>query len=85
MNLAEKLAAAPANKTTRKGPPPVCEVYGPGDEDVWAVIQQRKADYQESWADIQRLVDELLGIERPIRNDRFRYHWTRKCDHWVQG
>jgi hypothetical protein len=82
MNLAQQIAAVPPSKTTRKGPPPVCEIYGPGDLEVLAVIQQRKTDYQESWADIQRLVDEVLGIERPIRNDKFRYHFTQKCGHW---
>lgn len=80
--LADKLAELPPARSTRKGPPPACEVYGDGDPDLSAVIEQRKTDHGESWADIQRLIDGLLGIETPIRPDRFRYHFTKKCIHW---
>jgi hypothetical protein len=82
MSIAKKLDALPSARTVKKGPPPVCEIYGPGDDELHTVIERRKAEYQESWADIQRLVDHLLGIKTPIKIDRFRYHFTRKCDHW---
>jgi hypothetical protein len=81
-SLAERLAKCPAERTTRKGPPPLCEIYGPGDGDLLAEIHRRKSEFGESWADIQRHLDGLLGIDKPIKNDRFRYHFTRKCDHW---
>lgn len=82
MTLAEKLTSAPpAPRATRKGPIAACDIYGPGDRAAYDVIQQRRAN-GEYWADVQRIVDEALGIEKPIRGDNFRYHWSGKCAHW---
>lgn len=81
MDVASKLAAAPPLKVTRKGPPPACEVYGPGDQAVVDVIDDRRRS-GETWQAIQRILDGILGIEKPIHNDKFRYHFTKKCGHW---
>lgn len=80
-DIASKLAAAPTIRLTRKGPPPACEVYGPGDTAVVDVIDERRLN-GETWVAIQHLLDGILGISKPIHNDKFRYHFTKKCGHW---
>jgi hypothetical protein len=81
MDIASKLAAAPTMKVARKGPPPACEIYGPGDDSVVQVIEQRRAN-GETWLVIQRILDEILDVPKAIHNDKFRYHFTKKCGHW---
>ena len=35
-----------------------------------------------SWAEAQRTIDALLGIEKPLKMDNFRYHWRGRCSHF---
>lgn len=66
----------------RKGPLGACDVYGPGDLEDWAAVTRlRRAP--NTWADAQVAVDTAAGIATPINDDRFRYHWSKKCDHWT--
>lgn len=82
--LAEQLADAPVPPPPRKGPPAKCSIYGEGDTDAADTID-RLREQGRTWMQVQGMVDKLLGVEQPIKNDLFRYHWRRKCDHWRHG
>ena len=81
-----RFAAIPTPKPVervRKGPSGVCHgVYPPAtDLDDWAEVERlRKAP--SNWREAQVVVDGMLGITEPIPNDKFRYHWRRKCFCW---
>lgn len=81
--LAEQLAAAPATGVRlRRGPTNVCgPIYAPDIEDAEAIDEFRNRP-GESWATAQNRFDKLLGVEKPIPNDKFRYHWRRRCFCW---
>lgn len=82
MDAATQFATAPtAPKATRKGPRPVCEVYGPGDVAIFHVLHERRAN-GETWVQVQTVLDSILGIKNPIHKDKFRYHWSGGCSHW---
>lgn len=84
-SLARKLAATPPStpvQRVRPGPQPVCRVYGTGDLEDWEAIQEFRNRPTESWRTTQRHWDGLLGITQPILNDKFRYHWKRRCSCW---
>jgi hypothetical protein len=81
--LATKLAnVAPEAVTgTRKGPEGACHGKYPADLDDWTEVHRLRA-HPSTWRDAQRIVDDALGITDPIANDKFRYHWNRKCWCW---
>jgi hypothetical protein len=81
MNLADALATAEVSQTrTRRGPAPECEIYGPGTVADFRAVDERRR--RTSWAEAQRTIDALLGVERPIKLDNFRYHWRARCSHF---
>jgi hypothetical protein len=68
----------------KRGPNNACfPRYGAGDLDDWNEIERLRNEGFE-WRDVQRTVDEKLGITEPIAPDKFRYHWRRKCYCWPQ-
>ena len=81
MDLADALSTAAVTQTrTRRGPAPECEVYGEGTVRDFRAVDARRQ--QTSWAEAQRTIDALLGIEKPIKLDNFRYHWRGRCSHF---
>ena len=82
--LAQSLATATIPTGIRKGPQAACHVYGAGDLEDWQALMALKAQGL-TWAQLQTMVDEQVGVERRIKLDQFRYHWNRKCDHWPHG
>lgn len=80
---AKKLAAAPpSSERVRRGPANQCEgVYEPDAEDAEAIDEFRKRP-NESWATAQTRFDQVKGVTKRIKNDKFRYHWRRKCFCW---
>lgn len=81
--LAGKLTAAESSgQRVRFGPPNVCSgVYDADLEDAQAIDEFRRRP-NESWATAQAMFDQLAGVTANIRNDKFRYHWRRKCWCW---
>ena len=79
-----KLAAIPQPKPAervRKGPSGACHGKYPADLEDWHEVERlRKAP--SNWREAQRVVDNALGIDEPIDNDKFRYHWRRRCFCW---
>lgn len=63
----------------RRGPTGACDVYGDGDLEDWAAVERLRTE--TSWALAQREVDATLKV-KSIDEDKFRYHWRRKCWHW---
>lgn len=81
MDLADALATADvAQRRTRPGPAPECGIYGEGTVRDYRAVDARRQ--RTSWAEAQRTIDELLGIETPIKLDNFRYHWRGRCSHF---
>ena len=81
MDLADALSTAAVTQTrTRRGPAPECEVYGEGKVHEYRAVNDRRL--RTSWAEAQRTLDLLLGIEKPIKLDNFRYHWRGRCSHF---
>jgi len=70
---------------TRRGPSGACQGKYPGcDLEDWAEVERLRAS-PSNWREAQRLVDEAFGVTDPIPNDKFRYHWRRKCWCWPVG
>ena len=82
MDAAQKFAAAPPADRIRKGPPPRCDIYGPGDPDLYRILHDRRINGNETWIQVQQVLDAVLGVATPIKSDLFRYHWSGKCGHW---
>lgn len=82
MSLSDKLAKTPVNyERSRRGPEPECTgVYPPGTLKDWEAVEARRL--RTSWTEAQIAVDKTLGVTDPILNDKFRYHWRRKCSCW---
>jgi hypothetical protein len=80
--VTEFAAAPPAQRLHRMGPAPKCEVYGRGDVRLYEILHARRNDMGETWAEVQAVLDGILGIEKPIHKDKFRYHWSGHCAHW---
>lgn len=81
MNLADALAsAAVVQQRTRRGPAPECEIYGDATLDDYRAVDARRR--RTSWAETQRVIDDLLKISAPIKLDNFRYHWRGRCSHF---
>lgn len=82
MSLADKLAAVPADgERPQRGPQGECaRIYGPGTLDDWQAVEDRRL--RTTWAIAQQHVDQALDVTDPIPNDKFRYHWRRKCYCW---
>lgn len=80
---AKKLASAPpSQQRIKRGPDNVCApVYEPDLEDAQAIDEFRRKP-TESWATAQAMFDTLIGAEVKIPNDKFRYHWRRRCFCW---
>ena len=78
-SLADITAANAAR--TRKGPPGACQGRYPADLDDWAEVERIRL--ATSWVEAQRVVDAQLGLSTPLHNDKFRYHWRRKCWCWT--
>lgn len=80
MDLADALSTVKVvAQPTRRGPVPDCDVYGDGTlKDYLAVDARRR---RTSWAEAQRAIDGLLGV-KPIKFDKFRYHWRGRCSHF---
>lgn len=84
MDALAEFAAAPPQPKIRKGPPPRCEIYGPGDPELYVLLHaKRHGEPTQSWSQVQVTLDGVLGITKPIHEDQFRYHWTGKCAHWA--
>lgn len=81
--IASKLAAAPpSGERVRRGPANQCfGVYAPDLEDAQAIDDFRRRP-SESWPSAQAMFDDLAGVTRKIPNDKFRYHWRRRCFCW---
>lgn len=75
-------AATPSGERVRRGPANQCfGIYEPDLEDAEAINEFRqRAD--QSWATAQVHFDGLAAVTRKIANDKFRYHWNRKCWCW---
>jgi hypothetical protein len=66
----------------RRGPTNVCGgVYDADIEDANAIEEFRRRG-GESWATAQAMFDKLADVQRKIPNDKFRYHWRRRCWCW---
>lgn len=81
--LAGKLKAVETEPVrVRRGPLNQCHsLYGDGDLDDFEAIQAKR-EAGLSWREVQELVDEQLGIEKPIGLEKFRYHFRRRCFCW---
>jgi hypothetical protein len=81
--LADKLAASPpSEERVRRGPSNRCsQIYDADLEDANAIDEFRKRP-TESWSTAQTRFDKLLGVTQKIPNDKFRYHWRRRCWCW---
>lgn len=83
--LASKIQTTPAPdaKPVKRGPDNCCfPLYGAGDlEDAQAVDALRVG---RTWRQVQEHVDKLVGIERHLPLDKFRYHWRRMCYCWPE-
>jgi hypothetical protein len=81
--IAKKLATAPPTKARiRRGPSNICgPIYEPDLEDAQAIDEFRHRP-GESWATAQVMFDDLAGVTTHILNDKFRYHWKRRCWCW---
>ena len=64
----------------RKGPQGACHGQYPIDMDDWAEVERIRLE--TSWREAQRVVDAQLGLSEPLNNDKFRYHWRRRCQCW---
>jgi hypothetical protein len=65
----------------KKGPTALCSgVYPAEDLEDWAEVQRLRTS--TTWLSAQRIVDQHLGITKNIPNDKFRYHWRRRCQCW---
>ena len=82
--LAQALSGVtPEAQRVRRGPIGECaKVYPEGDLEDWLEVERLRSLPNSSWREAQRIVDEQLGVERPIDNDKFRYHWRRRCFCW---
>jgi len=80
---ARQLKEAPASAVrVKRGPANVCgPIYAPDLEDAEAINDFRLRP-GESWATAQAQYDALLGVTKRITNDKFRYHWRRRCFCW---
>jgi tRNA G26 N,N-dimethylase Trm1 len=80
---AKKLSSAqPSGSRIRRGPTNLCgPIYEPDLEDAEAIQEFRRRP-GESWATAQAMFDKLAGVKVRIPNDKFRYHWRRKCFCW---
>lgn len=83
-DLARKLATSPPSKErVQRGPRASCAVYGAGDMEDWEAIDAFRHQPGESWATTQKRWDGFLGLDYPaVPNDKFRYHWRRRCFCW---
>lgn len=84
---AQKLAeAAPSPKRViQHGPVAKCRpLYGDGDMEDFTAIDEFRNRPNESWRTAQDKWDSILGIpnEKRLTNDKFRYHWKRRCFCW---
>lgn len=81
--IASKLASAPPSvERVRRGPTNVCGgLYDPDLDDANAIEEFRRRP-SESWATAQVKFDDLAAVPRKIPNDKFRYHWKRRCWCW---
>lgn len=81
--FARELASLPpSNERVRRGPANLCApIYDADLEDAQA-IEEFRLRRGESWATAQRKFDEMLGVSQRIPNDKFRYHWNRRCFCW---
>lgn len=81
--IASKLTTAPpSGQRVRRGPTNVCGgIYEPDLEDAQA-IQEFRSRPNESWSTAQAMFDQLAGVAQKIPNDKFRYHWRRRCWCW---
>jgi hypothetical protein len=80
--LAQSLATVTpeVSERVRKGPTGVCHGKYPADLEDWREVERLRL--ATSWREAQRLVDAQLDVADPIPNDKFRYHWRRKCWCW---
>ena len=81
--IASKLTATPQrSERIRRGPSNVCgPIYAPDLDDA-AAIEEFRTRPGESWATAQAQYDQLAGVTKAITNDKFRYHWRRRCFCW---
>ena len=85
MSLASQLAeVASEGFVNKKGPEPACRpLYGDNaTEEDWRAVEELRL--RTSWKFAQETVDQMLEIERPIRLEKFRYHWRRRCSCWPE-
>lgn len=80
---AKKLATAPpSGQRVRRGPTNVCAPIYEADLEDAAAIEEFRNRPGESWATAQTMYDQLAGVTVRITNDKFRYHWRRRCFCW---
>ncbi len=81
-DLAKSLAAITpaASERLRMGPTGACQGVYPADLEDWGEVERIRKS--ETWRGTQRIVDAQLGIAGRVPNDKFRYHWRRKCWCW---
>lgn len=83
--LAKQLRDAPTpGPRYTPGPSAACSlVYGPGDLEDHAAIHEYRQRPGETWRSTQTAWDALVGVTKALHNDKFRYHWNRRCACWT--
>ena len=80
-----RLSAIPQPKPAdpiRRGPQGECHGKYPGcDLEDWQEVERLRA-HPSNWREAQRVVDRAFNVAEPIPNDKFRYHWRRRCFCW---
>lgn len=83
--LASKIAATPApvGAPVKRGPANACfPLYGYGDLEDWEQVETLHVSL--TWREVQDHIDALLGVEKRIPLEKFRYHWRRRCFCWPE-
>lgn len=83
--LASKIAATPVVASgVRRGPANACfPLYGAGDLEDFEALETLRASGL-TWREAQAMVDSIVGNEKPIPLEKFRYHWRRMCFCWPE-
>ena len=84
--LASKLADTPALAGgVRRGPPNACyPLYGTGDLEDFEALEALRAQPGWTWREVQQRIDQIVGVDRPLPLEKFRYHWRRRCFCWPE-
>jgi len=83
--LASKIAATPPPEVApvKRGPNNACfPLYGAGDLEDWEQVEARRVG--RTWREVQEYIDGLVGVEKRLPLEKFRYHWRRMCYCWPE-